>query len=618
MAKHKEILYQRPWAETVRLYSGLLQDGDRQALVKKVARRDILLAAECRATWFTEESELDAYLERIAIDEAVQFKKTESSARGLIALAELNKFDVIADIFKAIPDGGNKGIHNEVVIQYVTNGTELQIITLLRVLAEYNLQLLHRALDRVLDLNLVFSGEIMAQAAVIAEALRLRKERILGLKLICVFRLRQLAGNADQKMQGLIKARLVKYAERFVSVAKERPQLKAAEALTDYVEHNEPKQTIEALLNLYIKIAQKPQLLPLRLILSRHLNPLVKQLAVSFEADGSIGRDTAYQICLNNIQIGNRTAIEFTQQVIKKFGLSDLISPEMLITALLHDPRPQRLEMAYRLVLQYEAYHIFPFKYLFHLLVGSRNFDCLTLAGEIVRLHFPKQERYRYFEYLCCVGMTDERLHKLTREIALKELFAIANEENDSEELVYIGVVTPSIKKNFNIVFGPAHETLPLKQAKYPTVKMHNFITFKLRFSRAEPPKKYIAVMKTDLFDYARKQYLFKSHFIGEILDLRVTAVYLQRAFLSRDRDQQRFVIPLEEAGLPQQEKMDKHFKPGDVVQVRLKSFDREYHAMVCSVTDIMPRQTNTTRTEDDFKNKLTELQKKYSRIDPY
>jgi|GEM_PF-5222250 len=614
MAKHKEILYQRPWAETVRLYSGLLQDGERQALVKKVARRDILLAAECRATWFTEESELDAYLERIAIDEAVQFKKTESSARGLIALAELNKFDVIADIFKAIPDGGNKGIHNEVVIQYITNGTELQIITLLRVLAEYNLQLLHRALDRLLDLNLVFSGEIMSQAAVIAEALRLRKERILVLKLICVFRLRPLAVEADQKMQSLIKARLVKYAERFVSVAKERPQLKTAEALTDYVEHNEAKQTIEALLNLYIKFAEKPELLPLRLILSRHLNPLVKQLAVSFEVQESITRDTAYQICLNNIQIGNRTAIEFTQQVIKKFELSDMISPEMLIGALLQDPRPQRLEMAYRLVLQYEAYHVFPFKYLFNLLVGSRNFDSLTLAAEIVRLHFPKQERYRYLEYLCCIGMTDERLHKLTRQIALKDMFAIANEENQSKEPVYIGVVTPSIKKNFNIVFGPAHDTLPLKQARYPSLKMHNFITFKLRLSRAEPPMKYISVMKTDLFDNARKKYLFKSHFIGEILELHITAVYLRRALLNKDRDHQRFVLSLEEAGLPQQEKMNKHFKPGDMVLVRIKSYDSEHNAMACSVADIMPRQTTTTRTEDDFKNKLTELQKKYSR----
>ncbi|WP_221392057.1 hypothetical protein [Dyadobacter sp. NIV53] len=298
-----EYYLQRHWAETVRLYTGLLDEPDRNEFLKNLADKDVLLACECRATFFTDDPFLDEYLTRIAVVEAVKFEKAKSSANGLLALAELNQFDEISKIFQSIPVGSDSYSHNQVVANYIKNGNELQIISFLNVLSQTNVELLGKALDMVLDQKIFFSNYSLQKAIEIAGRLKTDKN-LLFAKVVCLFQLKSQIDDPNVIFHEFLKHKQLKFAERLISLTSVQVSESIVEYLPNYIKNNGHKQLISQLLNIFAKLKINLDDEYISICLSKSLNPLIKSLSLTFGNASYLSEDLAVKICLVNIDIG--------------------------------------------------------------------------------------------------------------------------------------------------------------------------------------------------------------------------------------------------------------------------------------------------------------------------
>ena len=129
----RNIFYQRQWAESVRLYSGLLEGNERYELILSLSEKDILLAAECKNIVANDEPEIEDKLIKVAVNDAQKFSKTSISTKGFLALSELDRHDEISRIFSTIKNFS--GTHTEVVMNFIVNGKEMQISTFLEIVS---------------------------------------------------------------------------------------------------------------------------------------------------------------------------------------------------------------------------------------------------------------------------------------------------------------------------------------------------------------------------------------------------------------------------------------------------------------------------------------------------
>lgn len=608
----KEIYYQRQWAETVRLYSGLLDKPERHKFIKKLGKKDILLASECRATMFSEEDILDSYLVEIALQEAVYFDKTERSAKGLLALAELNRFEDISNIFSRIPEGSNQNIHNDVVMQYISNGNELQIVTFLKVLSQFNLQLFNKALDRALDLGLVFSLSAQKEAEDIVKNLRKEKFELYAIKLICVFQLRSSFTNVNDSFELLINNRLLKYAERFIVFSKPFPTSKIDSFITNYVLKSESKVVITALIELFGKLKEKPDIEIIRKAIGSHLNPLVKKLIFSLDMSEPVTQELAYKICLNNINIGTKSAVEFAMELRTEFKLDDRITIVQLISALLNDPRPQRVEMACVLITEHRAFDHFPLSYIINLLIGNLTYENLHVATKMVQEYYSGAELLEKLEHLCYLGTLNEKMFRLTKEIALSELFNpnLIGESNR----IHIGLVINIFKGYYSVIYGANHEMISFKRAPNVYLRLNSFIKFQHNNHYNDDTEK-IKIIEIDIFKKLKLKFCYKNFFIGQVFDLKVSAVFAKRAFLKSPNDRTSFILPIEQSVHHNLENLKEVLEIGQIVHVRIHKFDFDKKQVICSIKDLIPNiYKESLRTpEKKFEKKLLELREKFN-----
>lgn len=85
------------WAEVIRLYSGLFDTKDeREDFILDLAEKDILLAAECKTSSVDEEIVLTLSIEKKISINSID---TNESAKSILALLEINKFEKLKSIF---------------------------------------------------------------------------------------------------------------------------------------------------------------------------------------------------------------------------------------------------------------------------------------------------------------------------------------------------------------------------------------------------------------------------------------------------------------------------------------------------------------------------------------
>ncbi|WP_343523844.1 hypothetical protein [Pedobacter sp.] len=603
----------RHWAETARLYSGLLDPEERNLFIKNLAQKNILLASECRATWFLEDQLLDDFLTDLAKEKAKMFEKAKESADGFLALVELNRLDEISSIFRNIPKKGTIHPQNQVVINYIKSGSEIQILAFLNVLYKSNKQLLNKALDATVDLNIYFTPNSINQAITIADNLHDEEDELLAAKVICLFRLKNKITDPNQLFKLLIQNKELKYADRLISIGKFKPLLSLTDFLPAYIESNEGRLTILNLKKIFQNLNIETENDQVSLMLSQSLNPLVKMLSMETKDKGAISKNLAIKICKKNLELGNRSSIEFAMLIVERFNLEQVISIENVVSSLLTNPKYQRLELAYKMIEQFNLSHKIPYKFIYNLLIGIPVHQNLALARDIVKKHFAPNEHTTVLEYLAVVSHVDPKSFGLAREIMLHDVSNNFDETNYNSSIELIGLVSNIFKGFYSINFTKRNLVISQSKAK-GYFKLNTFIKFKISTLNEKISTSEINIINKTWFDKRKAQLIFEGFYIGQILSLTVQSLHSKCLVLSYPGKigKIKFIINISEISHSYVHDIAASFSKGQDVSGQILSFDNKKSVIYCSIKSM--QLDNNRKIENSFENKLHLLKSKFSK----
>lgn len=509
----------RHWAETVRLFVGWLNDKERDTYIKKLAKTNILLATECRANIFIENNVLDEHLANIAINNAKQILKTRVSANGLLALAVLEKYEQILEIFASVKTDKNNNFYSNVISDFIRNANEIQIIELLKVLISSNLALLENALDNILDSSLIFSLESKLVGNDLLEQLLLKDER-LQLKVICIFQLGNKIDDSKEFLYKLIKYKQIKYALRISQLTRIVVDKNIIVLLDEYVRQKENfavRIFIDILKNVDLNLNKDL----INLSLAKSLNPIIKRLGIKTLDGLNIDKRLAEKICEENIKLGNKSSIEFSDEIINQFTLKHF-SKDKLIQILLESQKYQSIELAYNLIKKYSLYNNFNYRQIFNLLIGNLHYQSLSFARDLVVNDFPIAEQDELLYYVSALTCKDNIPNKTTKQILL-------NDKNKAFEkidtyTIYIGHVAFYKNGTYSINIGNKYPHLKISGHDL-FFKRNRFVDF--RFIKINEPieNSEIEIISENFIHKKIKEVWFGAHYIGEIISLKITQV---------------------------------------------------------------------------------------------
>lgn len=581
----KDYHMNRHWAETLRLYSGLLESEQMSSFIKDLADKNILLASECRATSFIEDEPLDDYLTDIAVKIASNFDKAQSSARALIALTELNKFDEISSVFNVIKIGSEKPIYTKLISSYIRNANEQQISSFLIVIAESSSSLLNRALDIAFDQKIYFSNYSIDQAIKLCQILN--DKPLLLAKVICLFQLRKQITDPNEILYQFLLNRQAKYAERFTSIIKFKASKEIGDFLKIYIAENEDRQSIESLLFVMNKTSIKIDSDFVRIELSKSLNPKVKLLALSTITKRLISDETAYRMCLENIKIGTKSSIEFVLYMMSMFNLSSKISIQQLIAALIENPKHQRLELAYKLIIENHLEKTFPIKLLYNKLLATLNYESLNLARTIVKSHFSDSDKDVELLKLCVLAQTKEKNQKLAREIATEDFKQFIGIE-DLGLTIFTGFVSGCFNGQYKILFSKNNDQINLKRNSSISLRSRSIIRFIITELNGKISDSKIKIIESDILMPLKKELIFSPFFVGQIIDLQIKKVEDTRLYLINETYKTiSFILKINEISQFFIKDLKLIFKVDDFLKLRINSFAKSKGYVYCSLKDI-------------------------------
>lgn len=612
----KNYFFQRQWAETVRLYSGLLEGQERITLIKEIAKEDILLAAECRTISILDENELDDYLTKVALTQAKQFKLSETSAKGIMALVELNKFDEITQIFSTIKDGSKSPMHNQVVANYISNGSELQISTFLVVLSESNKMLLDRAIDRAFDIDIFFSPYSIVQLESLINNFYNQNDFLLAAKINCLISKRIKTVNAQKLLDALLKNKQIKYAEKIVAIYKLSPFIDIYGYLKKYLKENLPEQSLLRFLNLSKKVKKGYDLSQIRLEVSKHLNPRIKALAFKYEADIPLSQELIYSMYLENIKLANHSSIEFALSLVENFNLHDKIGIESIVENLLSKPKGRRLELAYRLIKENNLSQKYSYELLFDFALNGKSYESYILAKRIVIEKFQKEDIFETLIYLCCIMITEIKAYKVAREIVLKDLQTLSDLKEFEEHKLYYGFVTNYYKKNYQIDIGLKGLQINAPKEKTGHLQIHDFVRFELITKNEKISDSFIEIRSKNLIQDLHRMYYFGKLFYGKLLELRVEKFDEKNIYLDHlDYAELQFIVTINEIANTYVKSISEFVSINEVLMAKIIAIDRYKRIVFCSIKNFERKfNENENINTEEFDKKIENLKSKFSR----
>lgn len=602
----KDIFDRRHWAETVRLYSGLLENPERIEFIKTLALDNILLAAECQAISFTEEEELTIFLTPIAIESARMFNHSKTSARGIMALAELNKFDEIANIFSLISETTTSEIHNKVVVNYIANGSESQISLFLSILYRTNKRLLSKALDRVFDLGVAFNNSSINTLLPIIDDMIGSEQVLLASKLLCIIQLKKDNINANYYLDILLDKHYIKFAISFIEIYGIRPQSSIVKYLNEYVKSNVNQWAIISFLELCKQFNYIEDWEPIRLLLSTHLNPRVKNLILDAGRYGVLNISEVKRICIANIKIANRSSIEFALKLRTLYHLENILSIDLILDNLLIENRPQRLELAYKLIVDYDLYEKYPYEHLYYLLLNTLNLESLNLARSIVLQHL--YDNKKLLELLACISSIETSNQKLAKEILIQDL---SRDSIPNPDKIYYGSVINIRQGNYSIAFLDNQQiTIPRNISGY--LKIGSIIKFSAIRNSETDNWSLIKIITKELQKTLFNKFYYGQYWIGQILILKIIRYNSFDIFLGESRnDEFSFKVTRNEynecyysGSLP---------RIGDSLRIRIDKFDKRKRLIWCNCKYLEIKHFDDGFwSEESFKQKISALQQRF------
>lgn len=577
-----DIQSQRHWAETVRLYAGWLDNYERNNFIKDLSYKNILLAAECRANIFTEDVLLDKFLAEEALKNAENTEKTKVSSEGFLALAVLEKYDIILKVFKSIKLNNNKPHYQTVVRDLIKNGTESQVIEFLKILASSKKSLLELACDSILENFIVLTPDTKATGLEILELINKNSydNKILRLKIICIFQLASEIDDPKTALYMLLNRKNIKYAFRLTALHK----FSVDKTILPYIDnfhnsYNLVKFFLNILNNLDLNFDKEL----INLILAKNLNPLIKKLALT-NVDGiPIDKEMAIKICEINIKFGTKSSIEFINEVSEIYNLEALYSKDFLILALLKTHKIQSIELAYRYIKENSLYNKFDFRTLFHLLVGDFNNESLQFARKIILEEFPIEEQNNMLTFIAALSLKDKKLIKLSKLIILDDLNALNADFSSSKELN--GYIVNFFKGSYQVQYSKNHP--PLRISSKRKLKIGSFVRLIPNFRTSS--KSIVDFEKINPILLKYQDIWYNNYHEGQILTIKIINVEGKRA-LGIDLNNSKslnFVIPISEISFGYINCLHDEIKENNFYQVRIKHFNKRKNIAVCSIKDL-------------------------------
>ena len=614
---NEEIFFLRQWAETVRLYSGLLEESEREKFIKQIAEKDVLLAAECQATSFYDYSKLDEYLEQIALNQAKDFKNAKLSANGVLALAELNKFDSITEIFATIKDDDIGYLHGAVVNIYVANGNETQIATLLVVLAKTNVQLFQKAIDKAFEMEIYFSPQSMVQAEVIFGLFQEQTNLLLLAKAICVFRSKYSAVDPYRIFEILMEKKQIKYAERILKLYSINPPDNLFEYFDQYILKNESLDTILRFLNLCQKYNIKHDLQSTLVKLSTHLNPQVKHLIFSYQQKFTIEKDLAHRIAISNLKIATKASIEFAFEIIEKYSLENQINIETIIDTLLENPKLQRIEIAYKAIIAHELTEKYSISHIIDILFNMQEIQAFSLALQIIKENFTNLPKVKLIQNLLAITIGNPKYNRFVKDLVFNELYEHITDGSLKVNRRYIGFVLKKFKGFYQIMISSDNLFVSVPEVEVGFLKSNRYIELKLLSIDSENIKQSkIKITDLNPFSIFKHQFTYENLFIGEILILKVDKydnynVYLKPEYITNLR----FVVNIREIAHTYVKSIGDFVTAGQQVKVKVVGFDKNRQVINCSLKAFQKKEIkrNDKLTDQEVLEKIKLLQEVFS-----
>ncbi|RXF70534.1 hypothetical protein [Arcticibacter tournemirensis] len=601
----EDIFNYRHWAETARLYAGWLDKEQQTSFIKALAENNILLASECRANLFSQDTQLDDYLAEIAFKNTKDISKTKQTSAGLLALAVLDKYDLILKIFESKKAHSNDSFYSHIISDFISNASESHTLEFLKILSSSNIFLFDKALDNLIENSIVFTQESKGIALIILSNIGGVKNEVIRLKTICLFHLTNLLDNPKSAFYTLMNNKQFKYAYRLCTLSIIEVDSDILVLLNEMVEERKTQN-----LKIFLKILEKSKIdfdeSLINLLLVKSLNPVIKRIALTTLNGDPIEREIAIKICRENIKIGNKSSIEFADEVINEFKLAEIFDRKDLVARLLKSHKYQSIELAYHFIKKYSLYKFFNFRKVLEILIGNISNESLLFSRLLIIEEFPANERNDMLKYICALSFKDERYSKIRKQILLNDLNKTENEHPLEKE--YNGLSINSFKGYHQVSIGNSH---PLIKVPYTQIRLKKDEYFKLKLEEvsenfSNSRIKYIG--KNPIYEKVREIW-HQNYYIGQFIEIHITSVNFKIAFgRVLNNENLTFVIPISEIDDSFIGDITKYIQVQKSYKVKIKSFNRKKDWIICSLRDLK------IETSTDYEDKLQMLKEKYSK----
>lgn len=571
------ILYQRQWAETVRLYSGLLEKVEREAFILSLSEKNILLAAECKSIVAEKEAVLEEKLTELAIENARNFNQPTISANGFLALAELDKLNEISNIFTSVKVFS--GIHGEVVMNFLNIGNELQISTFLEILSKVNKKLFIRALNRIVELNIHFSMSSLKTANILFKKYVEKGNLYIVGILICAFKSKFNYRQPEKLIHVLLDKKQVKHANLLSEIFRFQPQniSKLTNYLDEYVLSNSSEKTIMDLIDTLNNWGCKFTSEEKALSFSKHLNVRLK--TKFFKNFDNINYEVLLKIIDSNLELNYVSTINFALNIVEEYNLFRLYPKAFFVRVLLSKLSYGRLVLALELIDKYELDYIFPYElmYIYSLNIKNIN-EGSILAIRIIR-KCTGNKRKKFLHILALLEAKKSK--KILRRIVFEELNNIYNEEDIKKNIAYYGYVSNIYKGNYSIFYGD--KISPVIFPKEKSWLKLGIIKFNI-LNTSKIDNENIQILSKNISDGLNKEFILGGYFIYQILDVTIKEINKVNLVVSLNSDEEKYIGIIDKSEINMfVNKLENRFKSNDKIKAVVIGFNRKSNKVYLS-----------------------------------
>ncbi|WP_221392058.1 hypothetical protein [Dyadobacter sp. NIV53] len=248
------------------------------------------------------------------------------------------------------------------------------------------------------------------------------------------------------------------------------------------------------------------------------------------------------------------------------------------------------MELAYKLVFQYNLAGKYSYQLLFKLLIGKIEPQSFALARRIILDHFPVKFRNRTLEYLASICQTHSALSRVLKDIVLRDFKQFSFEDSNVLKNSFLGIVTTYNKGNYTIRFSASNEAVTVKKDYKHNYKIDSIIQFRITDLGQKVSESRIVIEKTELFRKLFWNYFFDQFYIGQIVKLQVYVIERSKVILiNGESDDLQFILPIREISYMYIKDIKDFVTIGQVLNLRIINFHRANRLIFCSQKELHP-----------------------------